>query len=286
MVICVFFVSIGFFKFKGSNFFEVGSIHYTHPQKDYKLIKLIDFSIIIIFALILFSPIILIYVEFIDSSFSKIIFSSSFKKSFLNSLFISIITGIFVSFFGLIVSCILVINHKHIFLQQTLFLISSMILVISPIIFSLGYFIFFQPIIHYLYLKFIIVILINSIFLIPFAILIFFNNLKNVYFSFNDFRKAFRISLINYFKIIFPMLKNNFLYVFSFSTVITFGDFTIISFFRSENFETLPSYLFKLISTYKFNEASFVAGIILLVSMVIYFLIDNLNYQGKPDIKT
>ena len=82
------------------------------------------------------------------------------------------------------------------------------------------------------------------------------------------------------------MLKNNFLYVFSFSTVITFGDFTIISFFRSENFETLPSYLFKLISTYKFNEASFVAGIILLVSMVIYFLIDNLNYQGKPDIKT
>ena len=286
MSICIFFVSIGFFKFKGSNFFEVGNIDYKHPQKDYKLLKLIDFSIIIIFVLLLFSPIILIYVEFIDSSFSKIIFSSSFKKSFLNSLFISIITGIFVSFFGLIVSCILVINHKHIFLQQTLFLISSMILVISPIIFSLGYFIFFQPIIHFLYLKFIIVILINSIFLIPFAILIFFNNLKNVYFSFNDFRKAFRISLINYFKIIFPMLKNNFLYVFSFSTVITFGDFTIISFFRSENFETLPSYLFKLISTYKFNEASFVAGIILLVSMVIYFLIDNLNYQGKPDIKT
>ena len=286
MSICIFFVSIGFFKFKGSNFFEVASIHYSHPQKDYKLIKLIDFSIIIIFVLFLFSPIILIYVEFIDSSFSKIIFSSSFIKSFLNSLFISIITGIFVSFFGLIVSCILVINHKHIFLQQTLFLISSMILVISPIIFSLGYFIFFQPIMHFLYLKFIIVILINSIFLFPFAILIFFNNLKNIYFSFNDFRKTFRISLINYFKIIFPMFKNNFLYVFSFSTVITFGDFTIISFFRSENFETLPSYLFKLISTYKFNEASFVAGIILLVSMVIYFLIDNLNYQGKPDIKT
>ena len=68
--------------------------------------------------------------------------------------------------------------------------------------------------------------------------------------------------------------------------VITFGDFTIISFFRNENFETLPSYLFKLISVYKFNEASIVAGVILLISMLIYFIIDNLPYQGRPVIKT
>ena len=157
---------------------------------------------------------------------------------------------------------------------------------ISPIIFSLGYFIFFQPIIHYLYLKFFIIILINAIFLLPFAILIFFNNIKNLYLTFDDLRKTYRIKLIIFFKIIFPLFKKNLLYVFSFSTVITFGDFTIISFFRSEDFETLPSYLFKLISTYKFNEASFVAGVILILSMMVYFIIDNLNYQGRPESKT
>ena len=81
-------------------------------------------------------------------------------------------------------------------------------------------------------------------------------------------------------------MRKNFLYVFSFSTVITFGDFTIISFFKDQNFETLPSYLFRLISVYRFNEASFVAGFILIISLIIYFLIDNLNYQGKSDIKT
>ena len=100
------------------------------------------------------------------------------------------------------------------------------------------------------------------------------------------FQKTFRIKISDYYKIIFPLIKKNLLYVFSFSTVITFGDFTIISFFRSDNFETLPSYLFKLISTYQFNEASFVAGAILFLSMVIYFIIDNLNYQGRPDITT
>ena len=286
MIICVLFVSIGFFKFKGSNFFEVGIINYKHPHSDNNLVRLIDFFLILFFIIFLFSPIILIYLEFIKTSFSKIIINSNFIKAFFNSICISVITGIMVSFFGLIVSCILVINHKNFILQQSLFLISSMILIISPIIFSLGYFIFFQPIIHYWYLKFIIVILINTIYLLPFAILIFFNNLKNLYLTFNDFRSSYRINIVDYFKIIFPLFKKNFLYVFSFSTVITFGDFTIISFFRSENFETLPSYLFKLISTYKFNEASFVAGLILIFSMVIYFIIDNLNYQGRPDIKT
>ena len=92
--------------------------------------------------------------------------------------------------------------------------------------------------------------------------------------------------LFDYFKIIFPLIRKNFLYIFSLSTIITFGDFTIISFFRNQNFETLPSYLYKLISMYKFEEASFVAGLILFISIIIYFVIDNFNYQDKPDIKT
>ena len=68
--------------------------------------------------------------------------------------------------------------------------------------------------------------------------------------------------------------------------MITFGDFTIISFFKDQNFETLPSYLFRLISVYRFNEATFVAGFILMISLIIYFLIDNFNYQGKSANKT
>ena len=82
------------------------------------------------------------------------------------------------------------------------------------------------------------------------------------------------------------IIKKNIIFVFAFSTVITFGDFTIISFFKDQDFDTLPSYLYKLISVYKFNEASFVAGIILILSMIICLTIDNLNYQGKSVIKT
>ena len=91
--------------------------------------------------------------------------------------------------------------------------------------------------------------------------------------------------MIDYFKILFPLIRKNFLYVFSFSTVITFGDFTIISFFRDQDFETLPSYLYRLISVYRFEEAAFVAGFLLFFCMIIFFFIDNFNYKGKLAIK-
>ena len=107
-----------------------------------------------------------------------------------------------------------------------------------------------------------------------------------MYLNYQDIRFSFNINLIDYLKILFPLIRKNFFYLFAFSTIITFGDFTIISFFRDQNFETLPSYLYKLISSYRFEEASFVASFILLISMIIYFVIDNFNYNGKSAIKT
>ena len=286
IVICILFVFIGFFKLKGSNFFEVDISNNLHPHNDIKTIKIFDFILITIFSIFLFSPIIFIIINFLNSDFNNIFYDINFIKAFLNSLIISLISGSLVSIFGFSISVLLVLNHKNVLLQQLIFLLSSSIIIISPIIFSLGYFIILNDLRYILFFKYSVIILINCIFLIPFAILILFNNLKNIYLNYLDIKSSFRISLINYFRILFPLIKKNCLYVFSFSTVITFGDFTIISFFKDQNFETLPSYLFRLISVYRFNEATFVAGFILMISLIIYFLIDNFNYQGKSAIKT
>ena len=286
IAICLFFVFIGFFKLKGSNFFEVDINAFSHPHKDIRFVIISDLILILVFSLFLFSPILLIIFNFLSCDFNNIFLNFNFINAFLNSLIISVITGSLVSIFGLSLSILLVINYKNFLIQQILFLFSSLIIIVSPIILSLGYFIILDDLRYIIVFKYLIVILINCIFLIPFAILILFNNLKNIYLDHIDIQKSFRLKLIDYFKILFPLMRKNFLYVFSFSTVITLGDFTIISFFKDQNFETLPSYLFKLISVYRFNEASFVAGFILIVSLIIYFLIDNFNYQGKSANKT
>ena len=286
IIICLFFVFIGFFKLKGSNFFEVDIIHCSHPHKEIKFVIISDLILILIFSIFLFSPLILIFFNFISSNFTNIFFDISFIKAFFNSLIISITTGVLVSISGFIITVLLVLNHKNIIFQQILFIFSCSIIIISPIILSLGYFIVLDELRYIIFFKYLIIILINCIFLIPFSLIILFNNLKNIYLNYLDIKSSFRISLVDYFRILFPLMKKNCLYLFAFSTIITFGDFTIISFFKDQNFETLPSYLFRLISVYRFNEASFVAGSILIISLLIYFLIDNFNYQGKSAIKT
>ena len=277
---------IGFYKLKGSNFFEIDQINFIHPHKEYKVIKIIDFLIIVFFSIFLFSPILSVIYHFINNGIYLSLINEKFLGSFFNSLIISVTTGIIVSISGFIISSILVINYKNMIFQQSIFLISSSIIIISPIIFSLGYFIILGELRYLQFFKYFVIVLINCLFLLPFSILILFNNLKNIFLNFENFQQTFRISIRNYFIILLPMIKKNIIFVFAFSMVITFGDFTIISFFKDQNFDTLPSYLYKLISVYKFNEASFVAGVILILSMIIFLLIDNLNYQGKSAIKT
>ena len=115
--------------------------------------------------------------------------------------------------------------------------------------------------------------MINCIFLIPFSILILFNNTKNIFLNFFENKRNFSFKYYELFYNNFSIIKKNLFYVFAFSTIMTFGDFTVISFFKSQNFDTLPSYLYKLISVYRFNEASFVSGIILILSMINFFLL-------------
>jgi thiamine transport system permease protein len=194
-----------------------------------------------------------------------------------------LITGFFVSFFGLVISIILVNSRNNSFYQQILFILSSIILIVSPIIISLGYFIILGEWRYVNFVNFVVIIMINCIFLIPFAILILFTKLKNIYLNFSDIKTAFQISEKSFILIIYPLIKKNIFFVFSFSAALSFGDFTIISFFKNDNFQTLPSLLYKLVISYRFTEAAFVAGFILIFSLFIYLLFDNNIYKDKPD---
>ena len=69
--ICLFFICIGFYNFKGSKFFELKESIYLHPYKDYKLVKIIDYFLILLLSLFLFSPKIYIIINFINNGFIK-----------------------------------------------------------------------------------------------------------------------------------------------------------------------------------------------------------------------
>ena len=282
ILICLFFLVTGFYKQRGSHFFEIQTNHFTHPFRNISTIKYIDYFIIIFFSIFLFSPIIFILSNFFQSVFLVNIFMKVyFLRAFMNSFILCILTGFTVTLIGFITSILLTQTRKRFVLQQILFIVSSIILIVSPVIISLGYFIALGELRYVYWITVIVIIIINTIFLVPFSILILFTKIKNIFLNFEDLKVTFRLNNVNFIKIIFPLIKKNLLYVFSFSTALSFGDFTIISFFKNESFQTLPSLLYKLIISYRFNEASVVAGFILIFSLFIYLIFD--SYSDKPD---
>jgi thiamine transport system permease protein len=279
------FLLFGFYKLKGSDFFEIQINNFNHSFSKITKIKLIDYSIIIFFSIILFSPILYILLNFISTvAFENYLMKIYFLGALKNSFILSITTGILVTSIGFIISFLLVNFRKHIWFQQLLFIASSMILIISPIIISLGYFIILGELRYIPLITYVVVITINCIFLLPFSILIIFIKLKNIYLNYDEIKKSFNLNEINFIKIIYPLIKKNLIYIFSFSTAISFGDFTIISFFKNDSFQTLPTLLYRLITSYRFEEASFIAGFMLLFSLLIYLIFDSSFYKDSPDI--
>jgi len=284
ITICLSLMLVGFFTLRGTNYFDIQTEDFIYPFSKRKLIVYIDSGIIALFSIFLFSPIFYIFINFLKNLFNTNFYlNAHFIDAFTNSIILCLITGFFVSFFGLVISIILVNCRNNFFYQQTLFILSSIILIVSPVIISLGYFIILGELRYVNFVNFVVIIMINCIFLIPFAILILFTKLKNIYLNFNDIKTAFRINEKSFFLIIFPLIKKNIFFVFSFSAALSFGDFTIISFFKNVNFQTLPSLLYKLVISYRFTDATFVAGFILIFSLFIYLLFDNNIYKDKPD---
>ena len=286
ILICIFFLFIGFYKQRGSNFFEIQTNKYINPFKNRPLTKYLDYIIIFTISIFLFSPIIYILCNFIISvKGENIFFKTYFLKAFLNSFVLCFFTGILVTVIGFVLSILLVKTIDKYIMQQILFIISSIILVISPVIISLGYFIILGELRYNYSFIILIIIIINCIFLIPFSILILFTKIKNIFLNFKDIKETYRLDDKNFIIITYPLIRKNLFYIFSFSAALSFGDFTIISFFKNDSFQTLPTLLYKLITSYRFNEASIVAGFILIFSLFIFLIFDNINnYKDKPDI--
>ena len=212
ILICLVFLITGFYKQRGSNFFEIQTNKFNHPFKDIFFIKYTDYIIIFFLSIFLFSPIIYVISNFFKLFFIEHIFIKRyFIDAFLNSLILCIVTGVLVTLIGLIISILLVKTRSNYLLQQILFLISSIILIISPVIISLGYFIVLGELRYIYWITILVIIIINCIFLIPFSILILFTKLKNIFLNFDDIKQTFRLNDRNFINIIYPFNQKEFI---------------------------------------------------------------------------
>ena len=89
ILICIIFLITGFYKQRGSEFFEVYTNKFNHPFKNIILVKYLDYILIFFLSIFLFSPIIYVVSNFLqlilmENIFIKKYFFSAFLNTFLS----------------------------------------------------------------------------------------------------------------------------------------------------------------------------------------------------------
>ncbi len=74
-----------------------------------------------------------------------------------------------------------------------------------------------------------------------------------------------------------PLLKKNIKFSCALVFALSIGDLGIIVLFSGNDVGTLPMYLYRLIGSYRMDEAYFVSMILLLLAFISFWLIENGN---------
>ena len=232
---------------------------------------ILDYFLIIIFLLFIFSPLIMIFINGVSEKIVFIFYSSYFWNSLKSTFIISFFSGLFsviISFgaMNFIYSFKNISNHKK--LEFMIFLP----LVISPIMISAGYYILLKQILSLNIPSILIIILINSIFTIPFSYSFLITSFKRLK---KEHEEASKVLLIKGWKkfilIDWPKLKGPFATAFATSSIISAGDLAVISFLGTNDLSTINQSIYRLMGNYRIDEAQSLS-LFLLIYCILYFI--------------
>jgi len=264
LLICSIIFFLTFKNFKSENFFlDDRKIHIKNEI--YFRNKLTDYSIIIFISLTLFISPIAIFFRGINLKFFEVFSSNYFLSSLLDTFLICFGSGI--------LSLLLTLNILQILdkSKKSYEYLLYIFLVLSPGIVSVGYYVVINNFLHLSVPSILIVIIINSLFSLPFT----YNYLSPSYFrvsrEHNDISGS--LNIYGWKKTLlldWPRLKVPIINAFCISSVLSASDLVIISFFGTNDLSTLTQTIYRLMGSYRMDEA-YALTMILFLFCFFYF---------------
>ena len=266
IIICGSIYFIFFRNFKSKNFI-------IDDQRNYKSLTalsskyVIEYLVLILISIVVFSPITFILIKGISMTLLDVL-NSFYFWSALSTTFI-------IGFFSGTLSIILTYGNL-VFLNKSKN--SSefwfyVLIIFSPGILAVGYYIFFNEIIDYSIPNILIIIIINSIITLPFT----YNYLSPSFFrvskEHHDISESINIyGTRRFFFIDWPRLREPLITAFCVSSILSASDLVIISFFGTNDLSTLTQTIYRLMGSYRMDEA-YAVSLLLLIYCFIYFMI-------------
>ena len=274
------FIFLFFFKsFKNDNFI-LDDHRRNINNLSYSIKYFFDYLLIFLFTILIYSPIFYIIITGINDKLITVLQSSFFLKSLYTTFIISFFSGLLAIFLtygnlGLI--------YKSKKKKEFWFYI---LIIFSPGIMSVGYYIFINEILSIKIPNIVIVIVINTIFILPFS----YNYLSPTFFRVSREHQYLSESLnlygfkkfisVDLFRLKVPLINT-----FCISSILSSSDLVIVSFFGTNDLSTLTQTIYRLLGNYRIDEAKSLS-FIFLIYCFLYFVIPKIflsrNYKNAP----
>ncbi len=269
---------------------NIGNIKTTAliiPWSEPKHIKRFQILIIGLFALFFMLPLIAIVVDGIGADFSRIVTEPLFIKSFFTSISLATISSILTVFFAIVLSDTkrnftlkyrLSDNRFSKLLNMIVSFSGNLYLAIPSLIMGLGFFLLSQkyeaPLVVW---STIALLTANILMSLPFALSVLAPAMQKTAKRYDKLVFSLNLSTVQrWIYCEYPYLKSSLGYVFALSFCFSLGDLGIIALFGSDDFLTLPWYLYQLMGSYRTSDAAGVALILLAITLSVFILLPRL----------
>jgi len=169
---------------------------------------------------------------------------------------------------------------------QWLQLAGNMILIIPPVVLGTGLFLLLRPVADVFSIALLLVILINSLMALPFVLRIMDAPMMRAAGQHDRLIRSLGIEGFSRWRYIdWPQLRKPLAMAFAFAATLSAGDLSAIALFGSEQVTTLPLLLYQRMGSYRLEEAAVTAGMLLLLCLLLFLVLQRL-IGGKEHAHT
>lgn len=239
---------------------------------------------ILLVALLVIPPLLMVIITGVNAQFinviSDIYFWSALKNSIVVAFFAAVIaltSGVFI----LLSSRVWRLAGLH-FRADKLELLATIILVTPGLVLSTGLFLLLRNITDIFSLAIVIVIAVNALMSLPYVIKTLAQPMLQIAQQYNQLCASLGMFGFSRFVLVeWRAIKQPIVHAFSISFVLSMGDLSAIALFGSQDFRTLPLYLFQLLGSYQMQSAAVVALFLLILSVGVFALIEKITIKKR-----
>ena len=252
--------------------------------KESRFLRTLQWGIIGVFILFFVLPLVVIVIDGVGADFGRIIKEPLFIKSFMTSISLALISSILTVGIALLLS-----NTRRNFslstrlgtkplskvLDSIVAFSGNLYLAIPSLVLGLGFFLMYQKSEGSEVLWVTMALLsANVLMSLPFALSVLTPAMHKTAQRYDKLSFSLGLSTLQrWLYVEYPYLKSSLGYVFALAFCFSLGDLGIIALFGSDEFSTLPWYLYQLMGSYRTTDAAGVALVLLVLVLGVFILI-------------